>query len=757
MKGYETTYAGTFGAHSDGMPTVERIEVPLIQRDYAQGRENTDVRVIRDEFLGVLVAAITGGEPVGLDFVYGRIADGTFEPLDGQQRLTTLFLLHWYLASRAGVFDGLPAWTRFGYATRRSAARFSEDLARNPLPPDAASPSEWITDQPWYLFAQRHDPTVQSMLVMLDAIHARLAAEQVDSPAAWARLTDPERPAISFLLLPLDDIGTADDLYIKMNSRGKPLTPFENFKARFENALEGTDRHDELVGKIDNEWSDILWQYRGEDDVVDDEFLRYIEFVVAICEWRDDTEPERGERIERRAEAVFGPNHPNAERNLDFLFHAFDTWTDVDVAAEFAALFASSTPTTHHLPVGAVALFESSNPNLFEACCQLYGERRRGTPPFTLNETLLLFAVLIHRQYDTEDFARRLRIVRNITEGAGDEVRLAFMPELLAGVEQIIRTGSLENLRRFNHERVQDEQGKRRFLSEHPELEPVVFALEDHPLLRGRLFAFELDAATLPRRAATFQRVADRSHWPELTGALLAEGDYFRERDDHRARLFGSATSDTAWRELFTRGPRREQSNLRDALGRLLDDVAAHGGDVAAALRNIQQRFLDLREAGPRLDWRYHFVKYPTMRSGSAGVYFGQHLGRGDFGYSICMPRGQDMRSFHRDVFLFTVWETSGVGDAVQRLWFEGYESYERWMRLARSRVGIRCVGAGFAVEPPQEASDHAAFARVCDAHGVRDGMLSVPQLDHEGQAVDTVDRVQLGAAFLRDLVDAGL
>ena len=35
-----------------------------------------------------------------------------------------------------------------------------------------------------------------------------------------------------FHLLPIDDMGSAEDLYIKMNSRGKPLTDFETFKAQ---------------------------------------------------------------------------------------------------------------------------------------------------------------------------------------------------------------------------------------------------------------------------------------------------------------------------------------------------------------------------------------------------------------------------------------------------------------------------------------------------------------------------------------------
>ena len=66
------------------------------------------------------------------------------------------------------------------------------------------------------------------MLVVLDAIHERFDA--VDPATAWARLTDAENPAIWFLLLPLSSLGSAagqdmkpEELYIKMNSRGKPL------------------------------------------------------------------------------------------------------------------------------------------------------------------------------------------------------------------------------------------------------------------------------------------------------------------------------------------------------------------------------------------------------------------------------------------------------------------------------------------------------------------------------------------------------
>jgi hypothetical protein len=88
-----------------------RIRVPMIQRDYAQGRlTETEVR---EEFLNALEAALKKPAddpmlPLNLDFIYGSVEgddETRFLPLDGQQRLTTLFLLHWYLAWRDEQWD----------------------------------------------------------------------------------------------------------------------------------------------------------------------------------------------------------------------------------------------------------------------------------------------------------------------------------------------------------------------------------------------------------------------------------------------------------------------------------------------------------------------------------------------------------------------------------------------------------------------------------------------------------------------------
>ena len=82
---------------------VQAIEIPLFQRDYAQGRKSEQARHVRERFIADLCAALdSDGKSLHLDFVFGDVVnkeDGgkqipTLYPLDGQQRLTTLFLLH---------------------------------------------------------------------------------------------------------------------------------------------------------------------------------------------------------------------------------------------------------------------------------------------------------------------------------------------------------------------------------------------------------------------------------------------------------------------------------------------------------------------------------------------------------------------------------------------------------------------------------------------------------------------------------------
>jgi hypothetical protein len=219
-----------------------RVEIPAIQRDYAQGRQDEHSREVRTRFieaLGGVLSTNAASAPLDLDFVYGRwkVDERILEPLDGQQRLTSLFLLHWYVASGEGRFDEFRSWivrpdgsSSFTYRTRPAAREFFDALVRGPAPivelkAEGRKVSAWLTDAVWFVSSWLRDPTVLGALTMLDAIHERFAG----AAGTWSRLVSVDAPLIIFRLLPLASFNLSDDLYIKMNARGKPLTPFEVF------------------------------------------------------------------------------------------------------------------------------------------------------------------------------------------------------------------------------------------------------------------------------------------------------------------------------------------------------------------------------------------------------------------------------------------------------------------------------------------------------------------------------------------------
>lgn len=108
----------------------QRIEIPIIQRDYAQGRENKVY--LRERLLGKMIKTLrdeSGKATLSLDFVYGTNEHGAMWPLDGQQRLTTLWLLHRYLAVRTNNLAAAKGWlSQFSYETRTTSRDFCKSL-----------------------------------------------------------------------------------------------------------------------------------------------------------------------------------------------------------------------------------------------------------------------------------------------------------------------------------------------------------------------------------------------------------------------------------------------------------------------------------------------------------------------------------------------------------------------------------------------------------------------------------------------------
>jgi hypothetical protein len=331
------------------LQTNNKIEIPIIQRDYAQGRKGKEH--LRVKFLNDLKESIDEDEQLKLDFVYGAIeSDGRLNPLDGQQRLTTLWLLHWYIAYKAGkINENKDIFKKFTYETRVSSREFCERLSEFTEPQSEKSIVEHIQNQTWFYSAWKQDPTIQAMLNMLGGTPVKdkdgdiidgveeIFPNDSDWNKYWNKLANEECPII-FYYQPLSVSGLSDDIYIKMNARGKALTDFENFKADLVGYIndEGWEKKDKspqdtIAYKLDTDWTNIFWNNKSDEYKIDEIYFaffnRYFLNILITTVKEEEGKLLTVEKIEKKM--IFKILYGNQSNDSDLKYEGFDVYKDL--------------------------------------------------------------------------------------------------------------------------------------------------------------------------------------------------------------------------------------------------------------------------------------------------------------------------------------------------------------------------------------------------------------------------------------------
>lgn len=157
---------------------------------------------------------------------------------------------------------------------------------------------EYIRNQTWFYQRYAQDPTVQGMLRTLGGTKIEdstgndikdgleeIFGKDTDFQKCWSLLTSEECPIV-FVYKEMKDenLPLSDDLYVKMNARGKQLTDFENFKADLLDFAPDPDNpHKKLLGQdiaslMDNAWTDVFWNVAKAAEVyqVDAIYFKFI-------------------------------------------------------------------------------------------------------------------------------------------------------------------------------------------------------------------------------------------------------------------------------------------------------------------------------------------------------------------------------------------------------------------------------------------------------------------------------------------------
>lgn len=612
---------------------IKKIEIPKIQRDFAYGRTDKKNERKRNTFLDSLFDAVNG-KSITLDFVYGDIKENVLTPLDGQQRLTTLFLLYWYASKKEQVAENEIGFLKcFSYETRPSARKFCESITTKDFVLECNKTlSEQIKDKNWFPLEWQHDATISSMLVMLDAIQAKFAGVE----SLFTKLDN-----ITFYFLPIEDMGLTDELYIKMNSRGKPLTQFEHFKAEFEKQLKLADEDmaKQIGIKIDRQWTNLLWQYRNSgvgddsDNTTDDEFLRYFIFICNIICYKNGGSPKTSDEFDLIKEFFTIQEYndkDNVIKNAKTLESFFDCWLDKnDKSIPIQSFFESFASKEH----SEGKIKTNYNVNLLEDCFRNYadiiGKNRR---KFTLNQIILLYAFVIYRQniskVSENDFRRRLRILNNLILNSSDQISDSEdrqggnrLPAILRQVDSIILEGIIADTEvvgiNFNPSQIEEERIKLKWTSYNSDKAELLFALEDHELLYGQISIVGLE------HSEYFERFKSlfKCNWDLVDCALFTIGDYKqKERNGWRYQLGSSMNDGFAWKTLFHKSENLNGfEKTKDVLGKLL---SLHSVFTDDALTGIINEYIADCENKKEYSWVYYYTKYDVFRTGRYGKYW---------------------------------------------------------------------------------------------------------------------------------------
>lgn len=196
--------------------------------------------------------------------------------IDGQQRLTTFFLMWLHLARKANKIDSFKASVRYGstslafdFKVRPLTHEFLDQLVKEVVESDMFDFSN-IEDATWFLFDYQHDVSVMSMVNALQVWDRVWSKNQLDAGIAYEYLTR----HVTFWLFVMNETVQGERLYITMNGRGKNLSEDEIIRAKVFRDAVSTGHAATDVGMLFEAMTDFFWTHRVKDELTSDKGMK---------------------------------------------------------------------------------------------------------------------------------------------------------------------------------------------------------------------------------------------------------------------------------------------------------------------------------------------------------------------------------------------------------------------------------------------------------------------------------------------------
>lgn len=301
---------------------IDQIVIPELQRDYVWTPQNVAalLRSIESNYKEkqALTLTITNGDEtidarsaqfltkeyerlryntrIGFIYAYYDASDNRrFYLIDGQQRITTLFLLLLAACVRQGK-RGIDHFCktyfqnkrpRLDYRVREGAHNCLVDFIKYALSEaDHASTtlgSDFKRLSPNYFHDYDNDPTACALLANYDEIARWLAVSCADKHD----IVDYVEHFIEFNYFDTGLSQQGERLYLYMNSRGEELSSQEQIRPTLVKRC--GDGGKLAAGTQWEKWQQFFWEHRGENENADDGFFGFLKIAVILHQALSET------------------------------------------------------------------------------------------------------------------------------------------------------------------------------------------------------------------------------------------------------------------------------------------------------------------------------------------------------------------------------------------------------------------------------------------------------------------------------------
>lgn len=256
------------------------IYIPDMQRDYCWGTTKADKseNTLFKNFLDTLVQNSNENKTdFTMGLFYGYVEDRRIYLCDGQQRITSLYLILLYTCKLNKlnidllIYNNMP---NLQYAVRDSSLFFLNDLVEHIKNIDVIIKIDDIKTMDWYFDEYNNDDTIQNIIAALKTLENESNRINNDKFISYIL------KEINFIFIDMKTRENGEETYVLLNTTGEPLTAVENLKPYL--VFNNTDKM-EKYAEIWEEIEHFFWIKTNQNyEMAEKCFMEFLRWVVKL-------------------------------------------------------------------------------------------------------------------------------------------------------------------------------------------------------------------------------------------------------------------------------------------------------------------------------------------------------------------------------------------------------------------------------------------------------------------------------------------